>query len=163
MWTTFHSHSCHLIAIPGILIAASHELPNDAVLGSQNVLKCTQATRVATLLVGLHALHSDSQTLNILVFSAQSDDRTGNTPACKGVGAALSCIRVIFGVPIVIVRYKDGPPRTVSNIRAGLALPPVISRMEAVCLLLTFAADVDIILLARLTAPMHSFTYVDQT
>ena len=87
---------------------------------------------------------------------------TGNTPACKGVGAALSCVRVKSGVPVVIIRYEDGASRAVGNVRACLALAPVISRMEAVCLLLTFAADVVVVLLSWLATPVHSFNRVDQ-
>ena len=62
----------------------------------------------------------------------------------------------------MIIWYEDGASRAVGNIRACLALAPVISRMKAVCLLLTFAADVVVVLLSRLATPVHSFNRVDQ-
>ena len=99
-------------------------------------------------------LHTDRQTYR------QTDGQKGNTPACKGVGAALGRVGVKSGVPVVVVRHKDGAARAVGNIRACLALPRVIPGMKAVRLLLTLTADIVVILLPWLTPPAHQVTGV---
>ena len=83
-------------------------------------------------------------------------------PACKGVRAALRSISVEAGVPVAVIRHKDGPSRAVGSLRTGLALPLVVPRMEAVGLLLTLSTDVVIILLPWLTPPTtHTFIASD--
>ena len=80
-------------------------------------------------------------------------------PACKGVGAALRSISVEAGVPVAVIRHKDGPSGAVGSFRAGLALPLVVPGMEAVGLLLTLSTDVVVVLLPWLTPPTtHTHT-----
>ena len=76
-------------------------------------------------------------------------------PACKSVWAALRSVGVKAGDPVAVIWDIDGPTRAVGIVRAGLALPLVVPWVKAVCLLLTFPADVVVILLAGLAPSVH--------
>ena len=81
-------------------------------------------------------------------------------PAGKGVGAALCSVRVKGRVPVIVIRDVDWPTRAVDIVRAGLALPCIISWVKAVCLLLTLPAHIVIILLSWLTTPVNSVSHL---
>lgn len=93
---------------------------------------------------------------NVATLTFQLQGFKHPSPARKGIWAALCRVCVKAGVPVAIIRHKDGASRAVGSVRAGLALPLVVPRVEAVGLLLTLSADVVVILLPWLASPGQS-------